>query len=93
LYTEKQLETEEGILRALATLEQDEGVRVECDYDGKKCYVFITKPSSSFVLSVYERSSDDTPGARVETSEFTTYEELSKAMRRLLRGKFRAFRY
>lgn len=93
MYSERPLETEEGILRALATLEQDEGVRIECDYDGKKCYVFITKPSSSYVLSIYERSSDRRPGARVETSEFATYEALSRVIKDILKGKFKAFRY
>jgi hypothetical protein len=82
LVYEKRLNTLSELAKELRTLDFDGGVRVQGRYGGEPCFIFITRPSGSFIVALYSgkkgASGMEVPDRRLMLKEYLEVGPLMK---------------
>ena len=82
-----------ALMTRLGVLDQDAGVRLIGESDGKKIYAFVTRFGSKYTMMTYSFGKGGTPGRRIQTREFQTLGEVEGALKALVKGRLQAWIY
>ena len=92
LYEEK-VDSFPGLEKRLRSFDQDEGVRILGRSGGRKVLVFVTRSGSGYLAMTYAVKSGGAPGKRLQAIELDGAEEVIRVLRRLTKGRLRAWIY
>ncbi|HXW36948.1 MAG TPA: hypothetical protein VEJ36_03475 [Nitrososphaerales archaeon] len=95
MFFEKRLKTIRELLREVETLDADAGIRILGSFDGKNCFVFVSRTPRGYAAMVYARkkSSPGHPGRRVASVEFDGERETEGFIKQIAGEPVRAFVY
>lgn len=94
VFYEQEVNSFPALSRRLRVLDQDSGVRVLGGGGKERYFVFVTRFGNKYTVMTYSmRGASNTPGRKLETLEFGSVEELEGALKRLVRGRLRAWVY
>lgn len=94
VFYEQEVRSFRVLSKKLSVLDQDSGVRVLGGAGKKRFYVFVTRFGSKYTVIIYGmKRGSGAPGKKLETLEFESVVHLEDALRRLVRGKLRAWIY
>jgi hypothetical protein len=79
--------------RRLRVLDQDAGVRLIGESGREEVLAFVTRSGLKYTLMLYSLSRTGAPGKRLQTLEFEGFDGLEKALRKLVKGRLRAWVY
>lgn len=79
--------------RKLRTLDQDAGVRLIGGSGKRKTLAFVTRFGKTYTVMVYSVTGGGAPGKRLQASEFEDPVDVGRALRKLVRGRLRAWVY
>ena len=94
MFYEKEVTSFDGLLKAVRVLDEDSGIRLVGERNGRKCFVFITRFGESFTMMTYSMvRKTGAPGRRLGVAEFHGVDALAAALRRAAPGQIRAYVY
>jgi len=94
LFYEKEVTSFDDLVKAVKVLDEDSGVRLIGERNGRKCLVFVTRFGRSFTMMTYSMvGKTGAPGRRLGVVEFDGAEEVVAALRRAAPGRIRAYVY
>lgn len=96
MFYEKRIGSFPQLMREIRRLDSDAGIRAICSYDGRRCYLFLTKSIDGYVVMIHAvagTSSRPTPGDRLLVKEFPRSSEVEKFLQTVIRGRLEAFAY
>ena len=77
-------------------LDLDSGMRIYGKYEGKRCYIFVTRSLHGHTLMIYgtkSRGNEPEPSTRMYVKEFEHPEELEKFLHTVVTRPVKAFVY
>jgi hypothetical protein len=95
VYEEEILSLDE-LFRELSILDMDAGLRIETQYNGKDCYIFITRNNAGYALAIYntvQKGNLKIPNERLAFKKFLNSQQLTDYLKQILDSSFRCFRY
>ena len=93
MFYEKEVTSFDDLVKAVKVLDEDSGVRLIGERNGRKCLVFVTRFGKSFTMMTYSMGKTGGPGRRLGVVEFDGAEEVVAALRRAAPGRIRAYVY
>ncbi len=95
MFYEKTVDSFTKLMREVALLDSDAGVRIVGLSDGVPCFVFLSRTPNGYAAMVYEIKvgKEKSPGRRLESREFGTRTELRRFLERFTGDKVQAFVY
>ena len=94
MFYEKEVTSFDDLMKAAKVLDEDSGIRLVGERNGKKCLVFITRFGGSFAMMTYSMvRKTGVPGRRLGVAEFDDVDALAGALRRVAPGRIRAYVY
>ena len=94
MFYEKEVTSFDDLMKAAKVLDEDSGIRLVGERNGKKCLVFITRFGGSFAMMTYSMvRKTGAPGRRLEAVEFDGVDEFADALRRVAPSRIRAYVY
>ena len=82
-------------MKEIRILDSDAGIRILGEYEGKRCFVFLSKSTGGYAAIVCAMSGtrNPLPGRRLLATDFAQVGELSKFIRSVTAGHVQAFVY
>jgi hypothetical protein len=94
LFYEKEVTSFDDLVKAVKVLDEDSGIRLIGERDGRECLVFVTRFGESFTMMTYSMvRKTGAPGERLGVVEFDGVDALAVALRRAAPGRIRAYVY
>jgi len=95
LLYERKLDSLPALVEEAKNMDEDAGLRVSGRYDGRSCFVFLTRFGTTYTAMVYGRppGRGKTVGRRLAVMEHLEASELQPLLRKLVPGKVLAFSY
>ena len=94
LFYEKRVTSFDDLVKAIRVLDEDSGVRLIGERDGKKCLVFVTRFGEGFTMMTYSVvKKTGAPGRRLSVVEFDGVDAVAAALRTAAPGRIRAYVY
>jgi hypothetical protein len=94
LFYEQKVTSFGDLVKALKVLDEDSGIRLIGERNGRKCLVFVTRFGESFTMMTYSMArKTGAPGRRLDAVEFDGAEAVAAALRRDVPGRIRAYVY
>lgn len=95
MFYEKKVDSFRGLMKEIRQLDSDAGIRLLAVYEGKKCFVFVSKSVKGYAIMVYSTSRTDnpTPSRRLRSEEFARPSEVSNFLKGVIHGRVQAFAY
>lgn len=94
VFYEQEVSSFPVLFKKLRVLDQDSGIRLLGGSGKKRFYVFVTRFGRRYTVMTYSMKSDsENPGRKLETFEFESVEQLEDTLRKLVRGRLRAWVY
>ena len=94
LFFEKEVTSFADLVKAVRVLDQDSGIRLIGERNGRECLVFVTRFGESFTMMTYTMvSRTGAPGRRLGVLEFDGADAVAAALRRAAPGRIRAYVY
>ena len=94
LFYEKRVTSFDDLVKAIRVLDEDSGVRLIGERDGKKCLVFVTRFGEGFTMMTYSVvKKTGAPGERLGVVEFDGVDAVAAALQSASRGPVRAYVY
>ena len=94
LFYEKEVTSFDDLVKAAAVLDEDSGIRLVGEKNGRKCLVFVTRFGGRFTMMTYSMvRKTGAPGRRLGVAEFDGVEAVAVALRRAAPGRVRAYVY
>ena len=91
---EKKVTSFDDLMKAVRALDEDSGVRLVGERQGRKCLVFLTRFGRRYTLMTYGvKAKTGTPGKRLEAVEVDGIEAVTEAIRRVAPRRIRAYVY
>ncbi|MDG6941336.1 MAG: hypothetical protein JRN34_00210 [Nitrososphaerota archaeon] len=82
-----------ALVKRLRVLDQDSGVRLLGEANGKKIFAFVTRFGPRYTVMTYTFGKDGAPGRRIQTLEFDGLSGVEGALKMLVKGRLRAWIY
>ena len=93
MFYEDRITSFPALMKRLGVLDQDAGVRLIGESEGKKLYVFVTRFGPKYTMMTYSFNKRRVPGRRMKTREFRDLGEMEGALKTLVKGALRAWIY
>ena len=94
MFYEKEVTSFGDLVKAVNVLDEDAGIRLIGERNGRKCLVFVTRFGESFTMMTYSMvRKTGTPARRLEVAEFEGVDAVARALRRAAPGRVRAYVY
>ncbi|HXW95809.1 MAG TPA: hypothetical protein VEJ19_08900 [Nitrososphaerales archaeon] len=94
MFYEKTVTSFDDLRKAIKVLDEDSGIRLIGEKNGRKCLVFVTRFGGSFTTMTYSMvRKTGAPGKRLEVDEFAGADEVATALRKAAPGRIRAYVY
>jgi len=94
LFYEKRITSFDDLVKAIRVLDEDSGVRLIGERNGKKCLVFVTRFGEGFTMMTYSVvKRTGAPGGRLGVVEFGGVDAVAAALRTAAPGRIRAYVY
>jgi hypothetical protein len=94
MFYEKEVSSLPGLRKALRVLDEDSGVRLIGELEGKQCMAFVTRFGSKYTMMTYSvKGTSESPGRRLRTSELGSADAAAEALRKLSPRRLRAYVY
>lgn len=95
MFYEKKVDSFRRLMKEVRQLDSDAGIRLLATYDGKECFVFVSKSIRGYAIMVYSisRNAKPTPSRRLWSEEFARSSEVQSFLKRVIRGRVRAYVY
>jgi len=94
LFYEKVVTSFDDLVNAVRVLDEDSGIRLIGERNGRGCLVFVTRFGESFTMMTYSVvRKTGAPGRRLGVVEFDGVDAAAGALRRAAPGRIRAFVY
>ena len=94
MFYEKEVTSFDDLVKAVRVLDEDSGIRLVGERNGRKCLVFITRFGESFTMMTYSVvRKTGAPGRRLGVAEFEDVDALAEALRKAAPGRIRAYVY
>jgi hypothetical protein len=94
LFYEKEVTTFDELVKAIKVLDEDAGIRLIGERNGRKCLVFVTRFGGSFTMMTYSVvRKTGAPGERLGVVEFDSVDAVAAALRTAAPGRIRAYVY
>jgi hypothetical protein len=93
---EKRIVSFSKLMSEIRRLDSDAGIRMVCNYDGRRCFLFLTKSIGGYVVMVHAivgTSRRPAPGDRLLVQEFPGAPEVEQFLRNVSRDRVEAFAY
>ena len=94
MFYEKEVTSLDDLVKAVKVLDEDSGIRLIAERNGRKCLVFVTRFGDRFTMMTYSMvRKTGAPGRRLGVVEFDGFESVSAELRRTAPGRIRAYIY
>ena len=94
LYYEKKVTSFGDLVKAIRVLDEDSGIRLIGERNGRRCLVFVTRFGESFTMMTYSVArKTGAPGRRLGVLEFDGVDAVAAALRITAPGRIRAYVY
>jgi len=94
LFFEKEVTSFADLVKAVRVLDQDSGIRLIGERNGRECLVFVTRFGENFTMMTYSMvRKTGAPGRRLGVLEFDGVDAVAAALRRAASGRIRAYVY
>ncbi len=95
MFYEKRIGSIKELMDEAASLDADAGLRILGAYEGRSCYVFVTRFGGRFTAMVYQRDPvrRARAGRKLAVLELDGVEGLESLVRKVTPGKITAFTY
>jgi len=94
LFYEKRVTSLGDLLKAVRALDEDSGVRLVGERQGRKCLVFLTRFGRRYTLMTYAvKARTGAPGKRLEAVEVDGVEATTEAIRKVAQRRIEAYVY
>ena len=94
LFYEKRVTSFDDLVKAIRVLDEDSGVRLIGERDGKKCLAFVTRFGHGFTMMTYSVvKKTGAPGRRLGVEQFDDVDAVAAALRTAAPGRIRAYVY
>jgi hypothetical protein len=93
---EKRIVSFPKLMSEIRRLDSDAGIRMICNYEGRRCFLFLTKSIGGYVVMVHAIVGDPkrpAPGDRLLAQEFSGAAEVEQFLRSVARDRLDAFAY
>ena len=94
MFYEKEVTSFDDLVKAARVLDEDSGIRLMGERNGRECLVFVTRFGESFTIMTYSVvRKTGAPGRRLGVAEFDGADAVAAALRRAAPGRIRAYVY
>lgn len=94
MFYEKKVTSLGDLVKAIRTLDEDSGVRVVGERQGRKCFVFVTRFGRRYTLMTYGvKARTGAPDKRLEALETDDVEAVTEAIRMVAPHRIQAYVY
>ena len=94
MFYEKEVTSLDDLVKAVKVLDEDSGIRLIGERNGRRCLVFVTRFGERFTMMTYSMvRKTGAPGRRLDVVEFDGGEAVAAALRRVAPGRIRAYVY
>jgi hypothetical protein len=94
LFYEKKVTSLDELVKAIRVLDEDSGIRLIGERNGRKCLVFVTRFGESFTMMTYSVvRKTGAPGRRLGVAEFDGVDAVAAELRGAAPGQIRAYTY
>jgi len=93
LYYEDRVASFSELERRLRVLDQDAGVRLIGESGRGKVLAFVTRSGAKYTLMLYSLSRTGAPAKRLQALELDGFDGLEEELRKLVKGRLRAWVY
>ena len=94
MFYEKEVTSFGKLVRALRVLDEDSGVRLIGEENGRKCFVFVTRFGERFTMMTYSMAKKTgAPGRRLGVAELGGADAVAAALRRASPRRILAYVY
>ena len=94
MFYEKEVTSFDDLARAVKVLDEDSGIRLIGERNGRRCLVFVTRFGERFTMITYSMGrKTGAPGRRLDVVEFDGIDAVAAALLRAAPGRIRAYVY
>jgi len=94
LFYEEEVTSFDDLLKAAKVLDEDSGIRLIGERNGRRCLVFVTRFGGRFTMMTYSMvRKTGAPGRRLDAVEFDDVDAFADALRRVAPSRIRAYVY
>ncbi len=95
LFYERRIGSLGALTEEAAVMDEDSGIRVVGKYEGRKCYVFVSRSGSRYAVMIYEIKAGKgrAPGKRLATEEVEGVKGLRRLLKGVVAGRVEAYAY
>jgi len=94
LFYEKEVTSFDALVKAVRVLDEDSGIRLIGERDGRGCFVFVTRFGESYTMMTYSVvRKTGAPDRRLGVVEFDGVDAVAVALRKAAPGRIRAYVY
>ena len=94
MFYEEEVTSFDGLAKAVRVLDQDSGIRLIGEKNGRKYLVFVTRFGHRYTMMTYAlREKTGAPGRRLGVEEFDRIDAITRALRKAAPGRIRAYVY
>ena len=94
---EKKLESFEELKRELKMLDMDGGIRIDGEYDGIRCFIFLTTSTMGHSVAIYTKKhgskDSEVPDRQLLIKKYGDEGELIKFLRKVTNKHMEAYSY
>lgn len=94
MFYEKEVTSLDELVKAVKVLDEDSGIRLIGEINGRKCLVFVTRFGKTFTMMTYSVvRKTGAPGRRLGVEEFNGVDAVTAALRGAVPGRVHAYVY
>jgi hypothetical protein len=93
LFYEERIRSLPALRRCLRTIDQDAGLRLLGRTEAGRVLVFVTRFGRTYTMMSYSVTKGGAPAKRLETAEFQSPGEVERALKKVVKGRVRAWVY
>jgi hypothetical protein len=94
LFYEKEVTSFDDLVKAVKVLDEDSGIRLIGERNGRRCLLFVTRFGERFTMMTYSIvGKTGAPGRRLGVVEFDGVDAVAAALRRAAPSRMRAYVY
>ena len=82
-----------ALARRLRALDQDAGARLVGRSGKRRVFVFVTRFGPKYTMMTYSMGRGGMPGKRLQTLELDGHEAVEEALKKVVKGRLRAWVY
>jgi hypothetical protein len=95
MFYERKVDSFQRLMKEVSQLDSDAGIRLFATFEGKKCFVFVSKSINGYAIMVYSvsRTAKPAPSRRLWSGELEGPGEVGSFLKSVIRGQVQAFVY